>query len=107
MWDVTYTTNQLRNFVNKYYQFVEGVAQYQQDIDELLGKVWKCLAITNSPTHILFEAVDRLLIAHVSTRIAERLPAVSGLSQIALAVSNIEHFEIACAELERKVTSIR
>jgi exocyst complex component 6 len=30
---------QIRNFVNKYYQFVEGVAQYQRDIDELLGKV--------------------------------------------------------------------
>jgi exocyst complex component 6 len=53
------------------------------------------------------KAVDRLLTAHVSTRIAERLPSISGLSQIALLVSNLEHFEIACAELERKVTSIR
>ncbi|KAF8517783.1 exocyst complex subunit Sec15-like-domain-containing protein [Gautieria morchelliformis] len=80
----------IHNFVNKYYQFVEGVAQYQRDIDELLGK-----------------AVDRLLTAHISTRIAERLASISGLSQIALVVSNLEHFEIACAELERKVTSIR
>ena len=31
--------HQIRNFVDKYYQFVEGVAQYQRDIDELLGKV--------------------------------------------------------------------
>lgn len=37
--DVTYTTDQIHHFVNKYYQFVEGVAQYQRDIDELLGKV--------------------------------------------------------------------
>ncbi|KAF8591599.1 exocyst complex subunit Sec15-like protein [Ramaria rubella] len=80
----------IRTFVDKYYKFVEGVAQYQRDIDDLLGN-----------------AVDRLLTIHVSNRIAERLHTISGLSQVAQVVSNLEHFEVACTELERKVTSIR
>ena len=48
---------QIRNFVNKYYQFVEGVAQYQRDIDELLGKVCRNINLSHCPplTGILFE----------------------------------------------------
>lgn len=53
------------------------------------------------------KSIDRLLSTHVSNRIAGRLLTMSGLSQIAQVVSNLEHFEVACAELERKVTSIR
>lgn len=30
---------QIRSFVQKFYQFIEGVSQHHRDIDELLGKV--------------------------------------------------------------------
>jgi hypothetical protein len=30
---------QIRGFVQKFYQFIEGVSQHHRDIDELLGKV--------------------------------------------------------------------
>jgi len=81
---------EIRMFVDKYYHFIEGVSQYRQDIDDMLGKV-----------------IDRLLTNHISNRIAERLPGISGLSQIAQVVSNLEYFEMVCVELGPKLTSIR
>ncbi|KIJ56882.1 hypothetical protein M422DRAFT_218657 [Sphaerobolus stellatus SS14] len=80
----------IRTFVDKYYEFLEGVSQYQWDVDDMLGRT-----------------IDRLLMGHVNNRIAERLPALSGLSQIAQVVANLEYFESACHVLENKITSIR
>ncbi|GJJ07614.1 hypothetical protein Clacol_001818 [Clathrus columnatus] len=80
----------IQTFVQKYYQFVDGVSQYQRDTDELLGK-----------------AVDRLLTSNVSEAIGDRLPKISGLSQLAQVVSNLEYFELCCSELEHHVTSMR
>ena len=51
---------QVRNFVDKYYQFVEGVAQYQRDIDELLGKVWRQINLSHCPC-IDWYTIRRLL----------------------------------------------
>ena len=38
---------------------------------------------------------------------ARRAEATSNLSQLAQIVTNLEHFEVACAELERSLTNIR
>ncbi|TDL29539.1 exocyst complex component, sec15 subunit [Rickenella mellea] len=80
----------IRNFVQKFYQFMEGVSQHHRNIDELLGK-----------------SLDALLVHHVSESIEKRLSGTTTLSQIAQIVTNLEHFDQACSELERSLTSLR
>ncbi|KAF9649350.1 exocyst complex component sec15 subunit [Thelephora ganbajun] len=81
---------QIRNFVKKFYHFIEGVAQHHRNIDELLSK-----------------SLDTLLSAHISGNIAQRANSVSNLSELAQIAKNIEHFEVCCAELARSLTNIR
>ncbi|KAH8113224.1 exocyst complex component, sec15 subunit [Phellopilus nigrolimitatus] len=80
----------IRNFVKRFYLFMDGVSQHHRNIDELLGK-----------------SLDRLLANHVSQPLQSRLPGISTLSQIAQIIANLEHFEIACSELEKSLTSLR
>ncbi|OBZ77174.1 Exocyst complex component 6 [Grifola frondosa] len=79
----------IRNFVQNFYQFIEGVSQHHRDIDDLLSK-----------------SLDTIL-GSISESIARRAQSTSNLSQIAQIVTNLEHFEIACSELERTLTNIR
>ena len=58
-----------------------------------------------SPT--VTQALDGLLTHHVSERIAARLPATATLFQVAQIVTNVEHFLVACAELEEQLTKLR
>ena len=44
---------------------------------------------------------------HVSIPIRNRLTSTSTLSQIAQCITNLEHFEVACGELEKSLTSLR
>jgi exocyst complex component 6 len=53
------------------------------------------------------QSLDSLLAKHVSERIGQRLAGTSTLSQIAQVVTNLEHFQVACTELERSLTSLR
>ena len=69
---------------------MDGVSQHHRNIDELLGK-----------------SLDRLLINHVSAPIKTKLSTTTTLSQIAQIITNLEHFEVACAELEKSLTSLR
>ncbi|THH11729.1 hypothetical protein EW145_g467 [Phellinidium pouzarii] len=80
----------IRNFVKRFYLFMDGVSQHHRNIDELLGR-----------------SLDRLLVDHVSLPIRHRLSGISTLSQIAQIITNLEHFEIACSELEKSLTSLR
>ncbi|EGO02172.1 hypothetical protein SERLA73DRAFT_177975 [Serpula lacrymans var. lacrymans S7.3] len=80
----------IRTFVQKFYQFVEGVSQHHANIDELLSK-----------------SLDQLLSDHVSESVGKRLAGTSTLSQIAQIVTNLEHFQVACSELERSLTNLR
>ncbi|KAJ3554408.1 hypothetical protein NM688_g3127 [Phlebia brevispora] len=80
----------IRSFVQNFYQFLEGVAQHHRDIDDLLSK-----------------SLDSLLGTYISESIAKRAEATSNLSQIAQIVSNLEHFQVACADIERSLTNIR
>ncbi|KAL7412016.1 putative exocyst complex subunit Sec15 [Mrakia frigida] len=80
----------IRQFVDQFYQFVEGVSDHHKDIDELLRK-----------------ALDNILIHHVSENIAKMLKTMNNLSQIAQVVVNIEHFRTACTELEIVLMNLR
>ncbi|KIJ70132.1 hypothetical protein HYDPIDRAFT_172026 [Hydnomerulius pinastri MD-312] len=80
----------IRTFIQKFYQFVEGVSQHHGNIDELLSR-----------------SLDKLLSNHISDSISKRLQSTSALSQIAQIVTNLEYFEIACTELGRSLTNLR
>ncbi|KAF9247375.1 exocyst complex subunit Sec15-like-domain-containing protein [Melanogaster broomeanus] len=72
----------IRTFIQKFYQFVEGVSQHHGNIDDLLSR-----------------SLDKLLSNHISDSINKRLQSTSALSQIAQIVTNLEYLEIACTEL--------
>ncbi|TFY62805.1 hypothetical protein EVG20_g6563 [Dentipellis fragilis] len=80
----------IRSFVQRFYQFIEGVSQHHRNVDELLSK-----------------SLDAILSNHVSESIGQRLAKTSTLTQVAQIVTNLEHFEVACSELERSLTSLR
>ncbi|CAK5275482.1 unnamed protein product [Mycena citricolor] len=80
----------IRAFIQKFYAFVEGVSQHHRNIDELLSK-----------------SLDSLLINHISETVGTRLASTATLTQIAQIVTNLEHFQVACAELQRSLTNLR
>ncbi|KAN0128553.1 Exocyst complex subunit Sec15-like domain containing protein [Lactarius tabidus] len=80
----------IRDFVQRFYQFVEGVSQHHRNVDELLSK-----------------SLDLILSNYVSDGYGGNLTKTSTLSQVAQIITNLEHFEVACAELERSLTAIR
>ncbi|BEI79982.1 hypothetical protein CcaverHIS002_0105110 [Cutaneotrichosporon cavernicola] len=80
----------IRNFVEQFYQFTDGVAQHHVDLDEVLRK-----------------SLDGLLTDHVSKQMAQRVKIMSNLSQIAQVVVNTEHFLVACDELETVLMGLR
>ncbi|KAH7914426.1 exocyst complex subunit Sec15-like-domain-containing protein [Hygrophoropsis aurantiaca] len=80
----------IRSFIQKFYQFVEGVSQHHENIDELLNR---CL--------------DNLLSDNISGSVGKRVASTTTLSQIAQIVTNLEHFQVACSELERSLSSLR
>ncbi|KAH8106033.1 rsec15 [Cristinia sonorae] len=80
----------IRSFVHNFYQFIEGVSQHHRNIDDLLSK-----------------SLDNLLSDYISKSIAQRAEKTSNLSQIAQIVTNLEHLDVACGELERSLTNIR
>ncbi|KAG8805543.1 hypothetical protein FRC17_005461, partial [Serendipita sp. 399] len=83
----------IRSFVQKFYQFVEGVAQHHKDIDELLGTA---------------SSLDRLMTRHISDKIVAKLKeSQQGLSQIAQIVTTLEYLETACGEIEQNLASLR
>lgn len=53
------------------------------------------------------QSLDGLLISHVSKNICTKLGAMRNLSQIAQMVINIEHFIVACDELETVLMTLR
>ncbi|KAF7301857.1 Rsec15 protein [Mycena indigotica] len=80
----------IRSFIQKFYAFVEGVSQHHRNIDELLSK-----------------SLDSLLINHISKTISQRLTSLSTLTQIAQIVTNLEHLQVTCGELQRSLTNLR
>lgn len=80
----------IRLFVQKFYQFIEGVSQHHGSIDDFLNK-----------------SLDKLLTNHIGENISKRLSSIPTLSQVAQVVSDLEHFQAASPELERSLTTLR
>ncbi|KAG9317484.1 exocyst complex subunit Sec15-like-domain-containing protein [Chiua virens] len=80
----------IRAFIQQFYQFVEGVSQHHSNIDDLLRR-----------------SLDKLLSNHISDSINKRLQSTTALSQVAQIVINLEYFEVACTELGRSLTDLR
>ncbi|EIW70745.1 hypothetical protein M231_02602 [Tremella mesenterica] len=80
----------IRNFVDQFYNFTDGVTQNHLDIDEVLRK-----------------SLDDLLTMNVAKQVSDRLKTMSNLSQIAQVVINLEHFTTACEELESLLMGLR
>ncbi|KAI0250002.1 exocyst complex component sec15 subunit [Lactifluus subvellereus] len=80
----------IRDFVERFYQFIEGISQHHRNVDELLSK-----------------SLDTILSDHVSGSYAGNLMKTSALSQVAQIITNLQHFEVGCAELERSLTTLR
>ncbi|CAG7848707.1 SubName: Full=Related to secretory pathway protein (Exocyst complex protein Sec15) {ECO:0000313/EMBL:CCA69070.1} [Serendipita indica DSM 11827] len=83
-------SHKIRSFVQKFYQFVEGVSQHHRDIDELLGT-----------------SLDRLMTKNICQKISSKVKESQGFSQIAQSVITLEYFENACGEIEQGLASLR
>ncbi|KAF9057969.1 exocyst complex component, sec15 subunit [Panaeolus papilionaceus] len=79
----------IKTFIQKFYAFVEGVSQHR-DIDDLLSR-----------------SLDSLLIKSISESISQRLAGTQNLNQLSQIITNLEHFQLACSELERSLTNLR
>ena len=55
----------------------------------------------------IIKSLDNLLINHISATMSQRIAGTPNLSQLAQIVANVEHFQVACSELERSLTSLR
>lgn len=74
----------IRSLVEQYYSFSNGMTQYHQEIDAILS-----------------QSLDDLLIQLISVNIRDTVEHSNNLSQIAQIIVNIEHFQLACSELEK------
>lgn len=97
----------IRNFVDQFYQFTDGVAQQHLDVDEVLRRVSFFFYSTHDRFLIQIQSLDGLLSDHVSKQIAKKLQTMLNLSQIAQVVINLEHFCTACNELESVLMNLR
>lgn len=96
----------IRNFLNQFYFFSDDHFQQPNVIDETLKKV---LVLEHM---ILFlhantsKSLDQLLSEKVCNSLVERLSS-QYLGQIVQILINLEHFEIACKELEQLLIAAR
>ena len=79
----------IRNFLNQFYFFSDDHFQHTNVIDETLRK-----------------SLDELLTEKVCQSLVERLNA-QNLGQIVQILTNLEHFETACKELEQLLIAAR
>jgi hypothetical protein len=80
----------IRRFVEKFYQFAEGVSHHHRDIDDLLRK-----------------SLDQLTSKRIVDNLSNRLSSTSAPQQIAQVITNVEHFQVATTELEEQLTKLR
>ncbi|WFC98728.1 Rab GTPase-binding exocyst subunit S15 [Malassezia yamatoensis] len=80
----------IRNLVEHYYNFSSGFTQYHREIDSILKR-----------------SLDDLFVQQISTHIRATVEQSHNLSQIAQIIVNVEHFQLACAELEVWLANLR
>jgi len=103
---------QIRAFIQKFYAFVDGVSQHHRDIDELLSKVGRIRYLylffhLHYMSYLPFQSLDSLLKKSIGETIGQRLTNTQNPTQIAQIMANLEHFQVACGELERSLTNLR
>ena len=101
----------IRNFLNQFYFFADDHFQHPTLLDETLRKVSvteveftpECGPLTNEMSP---KVLDELLTEKVCNCLVERLSS-QYLGQIVQILINLEHFEIACRELEQLLIAAR
>jgi hypothetical protein len=101
----------IRNFLNQFYFFSDDHFQHPNVIDETLRKVGTSTPDTVRPywqADLLTatQALDELLTEKVCRSLLERLTS-QYLGQIVQILINLEHFEVACQELEQLLIRAR
>jgi hypothetical protein len=100
----------IRNFVDQFYQFVEGVPHRRSGIDEVLRRVSPTGSLSGTTglmKRVLLQSLDGLLISHVSKNICDKVNTMKNLSQVAQVVINVEHFVVAVDELESVLVDLK
>lgn len=95
----------IRNFLNQFYFFANDDFSHPNVIDDTLKDVsilWLDVWFFNW----LYQALDELLSNKVCDTLVERL-ASQYLGQIVQILINLEHFELACRELESLLAAAR
>ncbi|KAI9796806.1 MAG: hypothetical protein M1833_005949 [Piccolia ochrophora] len=102
----------IRNFLNQFYFFSDDHFQHPSVIDETLRKVFSGDAHAMKPVLSMraycetIQSLDDLLTEKVCKCLVERLNS-QYLGQIVQILINLEHFEIACQELEGLLVAAR
>lgn len=99
----------IRNFLNQFYFFADDHFQHPNVIDDTLRKVRDILAghkTSASCSNWPSQSLDELLTQKVCQSLVERLSS-QYLGQIVQILINLEHFEIACQELEQLLIRAR
>lgn len=99
----------VRNFLNQFYFFSDDHFQHAEVIDETLRKVSIILVCFDQQVllaDVLQQSLDELLTEKVCRSLVERLSS-QYLGQIVQILINLEHFEIACQELEHLLIRAR
>ncbi len=102
----------IRNFLNQFYFFSDDHFQHSDVIDETLRKVcprthakYESMGWDTDEAAVL-QSLDELLTEKVCQSLVERLSS-QYLGQIVQILINLEHFEIACQELEQLLIRAR
>lgn len=99
----------IRNFLNQFYFFADDHFQHPNVIDDTLRKVSNSRASHTmfvSFSDVFSQSLDELLTQKVCQSLVERLNS-QYLGQIVQILINLEHFEIACQELEQLLIRAR
>lgn len=73
----------IRSLVEQYYSFSSGFSQYYREIDDILR-----------------QSLNELLVQQISVNTRATVECTGNLSQVAQIIINVEHFQLACHELE-------
>ncbi|KAJ5231318.1 uncharacterized protein N7469_005906 [Penicillium citrinum] len=97
----------IRNFLNQFYFFANDDFSHPTVIDDTLKDVSMVLGKTFRKASLLtYKALDDLLSRKVCDTLVERLSS-QYLGQIVQILINLEHFELACHELELLLAAAR
>jgi hypothetical protein len=96
----------IRNFLNQFYFFANDDFSHSNVIDDTLKDVSVLFMAAFNIALLTLQALDDLLSRKVCDTLVERLSS-QYLGQIVQILINLEHFELACRELELLLAAAR